>query len=479
MSSADEVLKIARSQIGVKESPKNSNKQKYGKEYRANGEPWCAMFVWWVFKHAGCPELFYGGKKSAYCPTIADYYIAKKQTVSKSSGKPGDIVLFDFNNNNSSDHIGIIEKKNSNGTYTTIEGNTGVGNNTNGGQVMRRTRYQSDISWICRPEYTEKSSGSIKMLKVKEYQRNLKYYYNYYKGEIDGVFGSKTKEAVKAFQKAKGLEIDGIYGTKTNYMLVTKVRNLQNLLNKNGCNLAITGVINDDTVRGIKYIQRKKGFNETGIADKTTVSFLNSTLKTTVNTKPTTSTSTTQNKTKYSKYLIYLNPGHGGNDPGAVRKGRGSVVARESDMNLRVCNSLNTYLKEMGFKTGMTRQSDKYMSLSDRANKANNAKADLYISVHFNAGGGDGLELIVHPSSRKGYKLATHLKDHITKETGQGFRRYIKRADADVRISNMPAVIIEGCFMDTSDFKLIETSEKRKKLAKAYANGIKSYIDSL
>ena len=314
------------------------------------------------------------------------------------------------------------------------------------------------------------------MLKVKEYQRNLKYYYNYYKGEIDGVFGSKTKEAVKEFQKAKGLEIDGIYGPKTDDMLVTKVRNLKRLLNQNGCNLFVNGIIDDDTVRGIKYIQRKKGFNETGIADKTTVSFLNSTLKTSTSSS---SSSASSNTKKYSKYLIYINPGHGGNDPGAVRKVGGSVVARESDMNLRVCNSLNTYLKDMGFKTGMTRQSDKYMSLSDRANKANNAKADLYISVHFNAGGGDGLELIVHPSSSKGYKLATHLKDHITKETGQGFRRYIKRADADVRISNMPAVIIEGCFMDTSDFKLIETAEKRKKLAKAYANGIKSYIDSL
>ena len=155
MSSAAKVLQIARAEIGTKESPANSNKVKYAKEYGMNGQPWCAMFVWWVFKHAGCPELFYGGKKSAYCPTIADYYIAKKQTVSKGSGKAGDIVLFDGNKNNSSDHIGIIEKKNSDGTYTTIEGNTSLTNNANGGQVMRRTRKQSEISYICRPKYTE------------------------------------------------------------------------------------------------------------------------------------------------------------------------------------------------------------------------------------------------------------------------------------------------------------------------------------
>lgn len=158
MSSAAKVIQTARAEIGYKESPSGSNKTKFGKEYGMDGQPWCAMFVWWVFKHAGCPELFYGGKKSAYCPTIADYYISKKQTVSKNKGQPGDIVLFDWNQNNSSDHIGIIESKNSNGTYTCIEGNTSVGNNSNGGKVMRRTRYISQISWICRPKYTESSA---------------------------------------------------------------------------------------------------------------------------------------------------------------------------------------------------------------------------------------------------------------------------------------------------------------------------------
>lgn len=193
MSSASKVLSVARKEIGVKESPPGSNRQKYGKEYGANGQPWCAIFDWWVFKHAGCPELFFGGKKSAYCPTIADYYIAKKQTVSKSSGKPGDIVLFDFNHNNSSDHIGIIEKKNSNGTYTTIEGNTGVGNNTNGGQVMRRIRYQSDISWIVRPKYTQSSSSSSSSSSSKL--------------SVDGKWGKNT---TKKTQKVLGTTQDGI-----------------------------------------------------------------------------------------------------------------------------------------------------------------------------------------------------------------------------------------------------------------------------
>ena len=117
MATANDILKIARSQIGYKESPSGSNKTKYGKEYGLNGQPWCAIFVWWCFKHANASSLFMGGGKSAYCPSIADYYIAKKQTVSKSSGKPGDFVLFGFGHTNSQ-HIGFIEKKNSDGSYT-------------------------------------------------------------------------------------------------------------------------------------------------------------------------------------------------------------------------------------------------------------------------------------------------------------------------------------------------------------------------
>ena len=199
MSNAAKVLDIAKAQIGYKESPSGSNKTKYGKEYGMDGQPWCAMFVWWVFKEAGYSDLFYGGKKSAYCPTIADYYIAKKQTVSKSKGEPGDIVLFDFNKNNSSDHIGIIESKNSDGTYTCIEGNTAIGNNSNGGEVMRRVRYTSQISWICRPKYTEKATVKPAAKPAASKPVN--------KLAVDGVWGKTTTYKT---QKVMGTTQDGI-----------------------------------------------------------------------------------------------------------------------------------------------------------------------------------------------------------------------------------------------------------------------------
>lgn len=244
MSSAAKVLQIARNEIGTKESPANSNKVKYAKEYGMNGQPWCAMFVWWVFKHAGCPELFYGGKKSAYCPTIADHYIVKKQTVSKGSGKAGDIVLFDWNKNNSSDHIGIIEKKNSDGTYTCIEGNTAVGNDSNGGNVMRRTRYQKDISYICRPKYTETEDVKEKLVEDGEWGEATtrasqvvfgtiedgevsgqlisckKYLPNCNTGSWEFVKSSKNGSTlIRAIQKLVGEKLDGKAGKNTAYKM--------------------------------------------------------------------------------------------------------------------------------------------------------------------------------------------------------------------------------------------------------------------
>ena len=123
----------------------------YGHEVSGSGYPWCCVFVWWVFKTCGASELFYGGKKTAYCPTVEGYY--KKLGKWYSSGKPGDLVLFDFSRKGIAGHIGIVEKVNSDGSYTTIEGNTGSGNDANGGAVMRRTRYKSTIRGFARPDY--------------------------------------------------------------------------------------------------------------------------------------------------------------------------------------------------------------------------------------------------------------------------------------------------------------------------------------
>ena len=65
------------------------------------------------------------------------------------------------------------------------------------------------------------------MLTVKQYQKNLTHYYAYYTGPIDGIVGSKTVAAIKAFQRGHSVFADGIYGVDTNARLVSSIKSLQ------------------------------------------------------------------------------------------------------------------------------------------------------------------------------------------------------------------------------------------------------------
>ena len=154
MATAEKILEIARSQIGTRESPANSDNVKYNTVYygrEVSGKyPWCAVFVWWVFREAGAPELYYGGGETAYCPTLMSFH--KKQKVT--DYRPGDIVFFNFSGRSSAGHVGICESWD--GTYiTTIDGNTGSASEDNGGAVLRRRRHKKFIAGAYRPEYQE------------------------------------------------------------------------------------------------------------------------------------------------------------------------------------------------------------------------------------------------------------------------------------------------------------------------------------
>lgn len=149
MATAQQILDIARAEIGVRESPAGSNRQKYGEAYGWNGVAWCAQFVWWVFHQAGADNLL--PMKTASCWFLMD--AAKKEGLWVTSGyKPGDVLIYDFPGGNSVDHTGICEAVAGN-TVTAIEGNTGVGNDANGGMVMRRKRPVAQIKGAVRPKY--------------------------------------------------------------------------------------------------------------------------------------------------------------------------------------------------------------------------------------------------------------------------------------------------------------------------------------
>ena len=131
--------------------------------------------------------------KTASCSVMGDWSLKKKMTVPYSKAKKGDVVLFDFNHNGTSDHIGIIYKVNGNKIYT-VEGNTGS-DNCNGGAVMKRVRTKGVVNYIIRPKYGKSVTAdmicktALSQVGVKEKPKNsnrVRYNTWFYGKEVSG-----------------------------------------------------------------------------------------------------------------------------------------------------------------------------------------------------------------------------------------------------------------------------------------------------
>ena len=133
------VIAIAEKELGYSETPAGTNRTKYGTWFGYDGVAWCGMFVSWCFDKAGLPLGKIGFTKGfAGCQTAWAYF--SKAGLLVTDPQPGDIVFFDWNGDGRYDHTGIYVKKLTPSTFETIEGNTAIGNDSNGGQVMRRVR---------------------------------------------------------------------------------------------------------------------------------------------------------------------------------------------------------------------------------------------------------------------------------------------------------------------------------------------------
>ena len=156
---AEAVLAVAAKEIGVCERPKNSNNVKYNTWYYKqevwdgkNGAkyPWCMAFVQWCFNEAGFPLPF----RTASCSALLNWYKANAPELVHTEPAPGDIVIY-------KGHTGIFEKIGPDPAYMyVIEGNTAVGNDDNGGAVMRRYRKLSSAEAFITP-FEEKEDEDV------------------------------------------------------------------------------------------------------------------------------------------------------------------------------------------------------------------------------------------------------------------------------------------------------------------------------
>lgn len=171
---------------------------------------------------------------------------------------------------------------------------------------------------------------------------------------------------------------------------------------------------------------------------------------------------------------VWLDAGHGGEDPGAVGK------VKEADMNLSVTLKVGAILLKNGVSVGYSRTKDAFIELGERCRKANAFKADLFVSIHHNAGGGVGAECIHSKWHGTSEVLAKNIMAQFKKigQKAHGIGIYDKVGKdgkdyfAVIRDSNMPSIIAEFAYVDSVDSKKIDTEPERLLEATAIAKGI-------
>lgn len=167
---------------------------------------------------------------------------------------------------------------------------------------------------------------------------------------------------------------------------------------------------------------------------------------------------------------VFLDPGHGGKNPGALGNG-----LREKDINLSVALKIGNILKNHGVNVGYSRTTDVFLELADRASKANNFGANLFVSIHCNAfsdTSAKGVETYSYPGSGTGAKLAKAIQDSIIASGAYTANRGTKTANfAVLRLTNMPAALVELAFITNSqDANILRN--RQDDLALAVAKGI-------
>jgi len=184
---------------------------------------------------------------------------------------------------------------------------------------------------------------------------------------------------------------------------------------------------------------------------------------------------------KQNKFLVVIDPGHGGPDPGAI--GIGGI--RETDVVLEVSNIVKNLLSEKGVKVRLTRKNEVDLDLPPRVSIANNMDSYIFVSILANASRGkrrdiNGLETFYYIGWR-GRLLAKRIQKQILRVSPGSPDRGVKQGRFYViKNTRMPAVLVEiGFLTGRLDARRLEKITHRKRLAYAIAKGILEYLDKV
>ena len=175
---------------------------------------------------------------------------------------------------------------------------------------------------------------------------------------------------------------------------------------------------------------------------------------------------------------IYIDPGHGGSDSGAAANG---MVEKNITLDI-ARRARDILLANWNVSVRMSRSTDVFRSLDFRTNDANSWGADLFVSIHINAGGGSGFESYVFPGAGA---RTLRLQDDVhaavlsnMREIGSVINRGQKQENFHVlRETVMSAVLTENLFIDTThDANLLRRDDFRQRTARGHARGIARFL---
>ena len=171
---------------------------------------------------------------------------------------------------------------------------------------------------------------------------------------------------------------------------------------------------------------------------------------------------------------VFITAGHGGSDPGAVANG-----VKEKDLNLSIALACRDMLEKHGVAVKMSRTTDENDPVGEEVKECNAYAPDLAVSIHNNAGKGDGGEVFYHHGGGKGKTLAENILAEMVKvgQNSRGIKTRVNSQGKDyyafIRNTSCPAVIVECAFVDNaSDLKILATESQRKTMGEAIAKGV-------
>jgi N-acetylmuramoyl-L-alanine amidase len=184
-----------------------------------------------------------------------------------------------------------------------------------------------------------------------------------------------------------------------------------------------------------------------------------------------------QNTGDRRRGVIFVDAGHGGNDPGAVGNG-----LQEKDIVLPISLKLGQALQGMGYTVYYTRTNDVEIDLEPRVAAAARINADVFVSVHANSldsrnSGVNGVETFHSRNSTVGRELASYVHSQIISGTGATDRNVKAAGFYVIAKTSMPAILVETGFVtNPTEARNLSSPDYQKRMADAIARGIDQFM---